>query len=147
MWPRLITRRYALFGTLSFAAFPAYGQEWTKLSPETEVQIPLGFAVDLSDGTLSFRQITLVRSPLTMQIRVDPNFALHRIWFASRHGSIRYTTANLGGEGSGGPMHELRALRILNGGIRLGLIAQRQAEGRPDFLAALDVLSSARRRD
>ncbi|OAN76221.1 hypothetical protein A8B78_01665 [Jannaschia sp. EhC01] len=137
-----LTRRAVMIGAIAMA-FPARAETWVAFNDHLVALVPPGFHAEIRDDALHVTQTEAVRNPLTMTLRVTADFRLHRRWFPNRRGDIRYTIQNLGGSGSGGPVHELRAVR--NAQAPLALIAQRQAESRPDFEIALDLLSSVRR--
>lgn len=137
-----LTRRVLLMGAL-VVAVPARADTWMSFGDGLTALVPAGHTAILQGAALHVTQSEAVRSPLTLILRTDADFALHRQWFPNRRGDIRYTIQAMGGEGSGGPIHELRAIRSF--GIPLVLIAHRHAEIRPDFEMAFNLLSSVHR--
>lgn len=140
----LLSRRTAIIGALAFG-LPVQAQDRALFGGGLTARIPAGFAAQTDAGALHVTQTAAVRAPLRLTLRVDPDFSLHRRWLPNRRGDIRYTILNAGGAGSGGPVQELRATRQLSDGTPLALLAQLQAEFRPDFEAALTMLSSVHR--
>ena len=134
-----LTRRALLLAPL-VVAVPLWAETPLVFHDGLVAYVPPGFEAEVDGATLRVVQSAAVRTPLSMTLRVARNFDLHRLWFPNRRGDIRYTTRNIGGAGSGGPVHELRAVR--EAVVPLALVARQQAERRPDFGIALDLLSS-----
>lgn len=143
-FPSLICR--ALLAGLLVLSPPARADQIVEFAEGLIVDIPLGFSVEREDDILHITQTEPVRTPLTLSLSIDPNFHLREYGIPTRRGDVSYIVNEHGGGGSGGAEYELRALRVLPGGIRLALVGLRQAERRPDFSSAFDVLLSVRRR-